>query len=76
MSGAPKFAVGIVVKNRMNYSTGVIVYWDLHCKESDEWVEENGIHQLKRGVLQPFYWVLDQFGIYRYEAEGNGMASI
>ena len=71
-SGAPKFAIGIVVKNKTNGLAGVIVSWDLHCKESDEWIEENGVRNLVRGIDQPFYRFLDEVnGSSRYEAEGN-----
>ena len=75
-SGAPKFAVGMMVKNKDDdQSSGVILSWDLHCTESNEWVEKNGFRNLTRGVEQPFYDVLDDNGGKYYEAEGNGTKS-
>ena len=70
--GAPKYAVGMVVKNKSNNWIGVIVSWDLRCTESDEWIELFSIRQLTRGVDQPFYEILGYHDSKVYVPEGNG----
>ena len=74
-SGALKFAVGMNVKNETGDLNGVILSWDLHCKQPDDWIEKYGIRNLARGVDQPFYEILDDDGNTYYEAEGNMFGS-
>ena len=69
--GAPKYAVGMVVKIKTYNWTGVIVSWDLHCKQSDEWIEKKGIRNLARGLNQPFYEILGYHDLKFYVAEGK-----
>ena len=71
--GAPKYAVGMVVKTLTIDLRGVIVSWDLQCKESGEWIGQYGIRNLARGEDQPFYHILSYHDLFMaYVAEGNG----
>ena len=73
-SGTMKYAVGMVVKITPLDMTGVVVSWEMSCKKSDDWIEENGIRNLARGSDQPFYRVLvihDFLVNQCYLAEGN-----
>ena len=62
-SEALKFAVGMIVRATLHPilpadQQNVIISWDLNFNESDQWIEQMGIHNLPRRMSQPFYRVL------------------
>ena len=62
----------VIVRAKPAQNAGVVVSWDLHCKKSNEWIEEKGIRELARGVDQPLYCILNCRGDYYYYPEGEG----
>eukprot|EP00471_Norrisiella_sphaerica_P013734 CAMPEP_0184505004 /NCGR_PEP_ID=MMETSP0113_2-20130426/52755_1 /TAXON_ID=91329 /ORGANISM="Norrisiella sphaerica, Strain BC52" /LENGTH=277 /DNA_ID=CAMNT_0026894669 /DNA_START=212 /DNA_END=1045 /DNA_ORIENTATION=+ len=53
-----KFKLGTKVIHKEKRYTGVIAGYHPGCRETDEWVESNGILQMLGATARPFYMVL------------------
>jgi len=52
------YDLGQCIKDTQRGYRGVIVGWDLSCKQLDDWCEAMGVDELLKGRQQPFYHVL------------------